>query len=140
MELIIYITVTLLFTILLVPALLAVLILFWVMKAERKKLWPVMAILLFLTGTLGIWGVSHRSHPGVNDWAFLGKNITAIEDKYGKFEQIKYNEDGSGYAVLMTNDIVWYDVSEGNEYACYRMDFDTEGKIIKTRCEYPLGG
>lgn len=87
-----------------------------------------------------VWICSHRSYPLINDWEFLGKNIDAVENKYGKFEGYSMREDGSGYAVLMTERIIGKVLYDSNDHSCYYMEFDQNGKIIKVYCSRPAGG
>ena len=87
-----------------------------------------------------IWLCSHKSYPLINDWAFLGKDINDIEHKYKTFEQYVTREDGSGYAVLMTEKITGKDMYDLGDYSCYNMEFDKNGKIVKVYCSRPIGG
>ncbi len=87
-----------------------------------------------------VWICSHRSYPLINDWLFLGRNINDVEQKYKTFERYITREDGSGYAVLMTEQIVGKSLYDSNDYSCYHMEFDRTGKIVKVYCSRPLGG
>ena len=55
----------------------------------------------------------------INDWAFLGNDISTVEQKYEKFERYNKREDGSGYAVLMTEQITGREMYDSNDYSCY---------------------
>ena len=87
-----------------------------------------------------IWISSHKSYPLINDWAFLGRDITVIEQKYKTFKEFSTREDGSGYAVLMTEQITGIKMYDSGDYSCYNMEFDKTGKIIKVYCSRPVGG
>ena len=87
-----------------------------------------------------IWISSHKSYPLINDWAFLGRDINVIEQKYKTFKNYVTREDGSGYAVLMTEQITGTKMYDSGDYSCYFMDFDKNGKIIKVYCARPFGG
>lgn len=88
---------------------------------------------------LTIWISSHKSYPLINDWAFLGKNISNIEQKYKMIDPVT-RDDGSGYAVLMTEQITGIKMYDSGDYSCYYMEFDKNGKIIKVYCRRPEGG
>ena len=88
---------------------------------------------------LTIWISSHKSYPLINDWAFLGKNISNIEQKYKMIDPVT-RDDGSGYAVLKTEQITGIKMYDSGDYSCYYMEFDKNGKIIKVYCERPEGG
>ncbi|MCR5227252.1 MAG: hypothetical protein K6E27_08575 [Eubacterium sp.] len=88
---------------------------------------------------LTIWISSHKSYPLINDWAFLGKNISNIEQKYKMIDPVTM-DDGSGYAVLMTEQITGTKMYDSGDYSCYYMEFDKNGKIIKVYCRRPEGG
>lgn len=109
-------------------------------KALSTTLIAVLPVALLLTVLLLIWALSHRSHPAINDWHFLGENINDIGSQYGVFDTIKYRDDGSGYAILMTEDITGRLLYDSGSYSCYRMEFDSDGTIVKVNCERPLGG
>ena len=87
-----------------------------------------------------IWISSHKSYPLINDWAFLGRDINVIEQKYKTFKNYVTREDGSGYAVLMTEQITGTKMYDSGDYSCYFMEFDKNGKIIKVYCARPFGG
>ena len=87
-----------------------------------------------------VWQASHRSSTLINDWEFLGKDINSIEQKYGKFVSYSKGEDGSGYAVLMTEKITGISEYGSGDYGCYYMEFDQTGKIVKVYCSRPIGG
>ena len=59
-----------------------------------KKIGTVAGIVLGCMIT--VWICSHRSYPLINDWAFLGRDIKDIKQKYNTFEQYVTREDGSG--------------------------------------------
>ena len=88
---------------------------------------------------LTIWISSHKSYPLINDWAFLGKNISNIEQKYKMIDPVT-RDDGSGYAVLKTEQITGIKMYDSGDYSCYYMEFDKNGKIIKVYCGRPAGG
>jgi|GEM_PF-6253476 len=88
---------------------------------------------------LTIWISSHKSYPLINDWAFLGKNISNIEQKYKMIDPVT-RDDGSGYAVLKTEQITGIKMYDSGDYSCYYMEFDKNGKIIKVYCRRPEGG
>ena len=87
-----------------------------------------------------VWQASHRSSTLINDWEFLGKDINSIEQKYGKFRWYSEGEDGSGYAVLMTEKITGISMYDSGNYSCYYMEFDQTGKIVNVYCGRPIGG
>jgi len=89
---------------------------------------------------LTIWISSHKSYPLINDWAFLGKNISKIEQKYKMIDCNFTSEDGSGYAVLKTEQITGTKMYGSGDYSFYYMKFDKNGKIIKVYCGRPAGG
>ena len=95
---------------------------------------------MILACMVTVWICSHRSYPFINDWAILGRNINAVEQQYGRFERYSTREDGSGYAVLMTEQIVGKALYDSDEYSCYFMEFDQTGKIVKVYCSRPVGG
>ena len=97
------------------------------------------AILLFGC-MVTVWLFSHRSYPLINDWAFLGKDISTIEQKYDGFRWYRKREDGSGYAVLMTEKITGISMYDSGNYSCYYMEFDQSGKIVNVYCGRPIGG
>ena len=102
---------------------------------------PIAIVTGMLVGCLvAIWICSHRTYPLINDWAFLGKDIKTVEQNYGGFERCSTKADGSGYAVLMTEQIVGRSMYDSNEYSCYHMEFDQTGKIVKVYCSRPVGG
>ena len=86
------------------------------------------------------WLCSHRSCPMINDWDFLGKNIYSVEEKYKNFRLFSVRDDGSGKAVLMTEDIIGRSMYDAGDYSCYFMEFDQDGIIIKVYCGRPIGG
>lgn len=98
------------------------------------------AVGIVLVCMITIWICSHRSYPLINDWAFLGRDISDIEQEYKMFKQYVTREDGSGYAVLMTEQIIGKKMYDSTDYSCYRMEFDKTGKIIKVYCSRPAGG
>ena len=89
---------------------------------------------------IAIWISSHKSYPLINDWAFLGRDINVIEQKYKTFKDYVTREDGSGYAVLMTEQITGIKMYDSDDCSCYYMEFDKTGKIIKVYCSRPVGG
>ena len=89
---------------------------------------------------LTLWICAHKSYPLINDWTFLGRDINDIEQKYNMFDQYVTREDGSGYAVLMTEQITGIKMYDSDDYSCYYMEFDKTGKIIKVYCSRPVGG
>ncbi|MCR5226964.1 MAG: hypothetical protein K6E27_07115 [Eubacterium sp.] len=95
---------------------------------------------IVLAYMITIWISSHKSYPLINDWAFLGKDINVIEHKYKTFKRYFTREDGSGYAVLMTEQITGIKMYDAGDYSCYYMEFDKNGKIIKVYCARPFGG
>ncbi len=95
---------------------------------------------IVLVCMITIWISSHKSYPLINDWAFLGRDITVIEQKYKTFKKCFTREDGSGYAVLMTEQITGIKMYDSDDYSCYYMEFDKTGKIIKVYCSRPVGG
>jgi hypothetical protein len=95
---------------------------------------------IVLVCMITIWISSHKSYPLINDWAFLGRDITVIEQKYKTFKEFSTREDGSGYAVLMTEQITGIKMYDSDDYSCYYMEFDKTGKIIKVYCSRPVGG
>lgn len=97
------------------------------------------AVLLFGC-MVTVWLFSHRSYPLINDWAFLGKDISTIEQKYDGFRWYSKGEDGSGYAVLMTEKITGISMYDSGNYSCYYMEFDQPGKIVNVHCGRPIGG
>lgn len=98
------------------------------------------AVGIVLVCMITIWICSRRSYPLINDWAFLGRDISDIEQEYKMFKQYVTREDGSGYAVLMTEQIIGKKMYDSTDYSCYRMEFDKTGKIIKVYCSRPAGG
>lgn len=118
---------------------------FIIVSVKKKKvpsivLGSIAATFLTLSIALGLFCASHASHPDINDWAFLGRNIKDIEKKYGEFERIEIFDDSTGYAILMTEDIVGYWIHDSSEYACYHMSFNENGRITDVWCEPPVGG
>lgn len=114
-----------------------------IVKKKNKAKWILGALLaanLILALFSSLWLASHQSYPDVNDWHFIGHDIDEIEREYGDFERKKLNDDGSGYAVYMTEQIVGYPMYDSNEYSCYHMEFDPDGKITSVYCECPVGG
>ena len=95
---------------------------------------------IVLVCMITIWISSHKSYPLINDWAFLGRDINVIEQKYKTFKEYFTREDGSGYAVLMTEQITGTKMYDSGDYSCYYMEFDKNGKIIKVYCARPFGG
>ena len=95
---------------------------------------------IVLVCMITIWISSHKSYPLINDWAFLGRDINVIEQKYKTFKECSTREDGSGYAVLMTEQITGIKMYDSDDYSCYYMEFDKTGKIIKVYCSRPVGG
>ena len=95
---------------------------------------------IVLVCMITIWISSHKSYPLINDWAFLGRDITVIEQKYKTFKDYVTREDGSGYAVLNTAQITGRKMYDSGDYSCYYMEFDKTGKIIKVYCARPFGG
>ena len=91
-----------------------------------------------MTCCIGVWLASHTCHPHVNDWNYLGKNISDIEQKYGEFLDKRIEEDGSGYAEYQTEDLTGHGVEI--EYDIYHMDFDQAGKVTHVECRVPVGG
>jgi hypothetical protein len=94
---------------------------------------------IVLVCMITIWISSHKSYPLINDWAFLGRNISKIEQKYKMLDPVT-REDGSGYAVLKTEQITGAKMYDSGDYSCYFMEFDKNGKIIKVYCARPFGG
>ncbi|MBO4636066.1 MAG: hypothetical protein J5685_02860 [Clostridiales bacterium] len=109
-------------------------------KTAGRGIAVTLAAVLIMAGSLSVWSLSHRAYPGVNDWSFIGRDIGSVEQRYGGFERIVTEEDGSGYAVLRTEKIVGHDMYDSNDYTNYHMEFDQNGKITGTWCERPLGG
>ena len=70
----------------------------------------------------------------------MGRDINVIEQKYKTFKEYVTREDGSGYAVLMTEQITGKKMYDSGDYSCYYMEFDKNGKIIKVYCARPFGG
>ena len=108
-------------------------------EAGNSILKGFIAVLL-LGCMVTVWLFSHRSYPLINDWAFLGKDISTIEQKYDGFRWYSKGEDGSGYAVLMTEKITGISMYDSGNYSCYYMEFDQTGKIVKVYCSRPIGG
>ncbi len=108
-------------------------------KKVRKNIKQATIVGIVLGCMLTIWLSSHKSYPLINDWAFLGKNISKIEQKYNMSDPFT-REDGSGYAVLKTEQITGIKMYDSGDYSCYYMGFDKNGKIIKVYCRRPVGG
>lgn len=114
-----------------------------IVRKMNKAKWilgVLIAINIILALFSSLWLASHKSYPDINDWHFVGHNIDEIEREYGDFERKIYNEDGSGYAVYMTEQIVGHYMYDSNEYSCYHMEFDPDGTITRVYCESPVGG
>lgn len=109
-------------------------------KKAQKVLGIITAVCFVMVAASVMWTVSHYNHPEVNDWKFLGHNIAEIEQEYGEFCRKEVYDDNSGFAVLYTEQIVGHWMYDSNEYTCYHMEFDTNGKITKVFCERPVGG
>ena len=109
-------------------------------KTDGKTIRTGKIVGIVLVCMITIWISSHKSYPLINDWAFLGRDITVIEQKYKTFKECFTREDGSGYAVLMTEQITGTKMYDSGDYSCYYMEFDKNGKIIKVYCERPEGG
>ncbi len=109
-------------------------------KAVGTYKWIGIVAGVILGCMVTIWICSHRSHPMINDWEMLGNNINTVEQKYGDFKQYITRDDGSGYAVLMTEQITGKSVYDAGDYSCYYMEFDQTGKIVKVYCARPAGG
>lgn len=95
---------------------------------------------ILLGSMITLWYISHGSCPMINDWEFLGEDIDSIEQQYGEFRWYSKGEDGSGYAVLMTETITGQHMYDSGPDSCYYMEFDQTGKIIKVYCGRPIGG
>lgn len=108
-------------------------------EAGNSILKGFVAVMLFGC-MVTVWLFSHRSYPWINDWAFLGKDISTIEQKYDGFRWYSKGEDGSGYAVLMTEKITGISEYGAGDYGCYYMEFDQTGKIVNVYCARPIGG
>ena len=122
----------------------AVILAFVLIAIRRKKtahrgITKAIAVVLILAGSLTVWFLSHRQYPLVNDWNFIGRNIESVEKKYGEDLKIYTREDGSGHAVIDTENIVGLEVHDFDSY-CYHMEFDQNGKITKTWFSRPEGG
>ena len=129
----------------LVYALLAVILLSVIInikkqKTDGKTIRTGTIVGIVLVCMITIWISSHKSYPLINDWAFLGRDITVIEQKYKTFKSYSTREDGSGYAVLKTEQITGIKMYDSGDYSCYFMEFDKTGKIIKVYCSRPFGG
>lgn len=129
----------------LVYALLAVILLSVIInikkqKTDGKTIRTGTIVGIVLVCMITIWISSHKSYPLINDWAFLGRDITVIEQKYKTFNSYSTREDGSGYAVLKTEQITGIKMYDSGDYSCYFMEFDKTGKIIKVYCSRPFGG
>ena len=109
-------------------------------KTDGKTIRTGKIVGIVLVCMITIWISSHKSYPLINDWAFLGRDITVIEQKYKTFKEFSTREDGSGYAVLMTEQITGIKMYDSDDYSCYYMEFDKTGKIIKVYCSRPVGG
>ena len=129
----------------LVYALLAVILLSVIInikkqKTDGKTIRTGTIVGIVLVCMITIWISSHKSYPLINDWAFLGRDINVIEQKYKTFNSYSTREDGSGYAVLKTGQITGIKMYDSGDYSCYYMEFDKNGKIIKVYCSRPEGG
>ena len=107
-------------------------------KAARNIFAALVAVSALMACCIGAWLASHTCHPHVNDWNYLGKNISYIEQKYGECPVKKVKDDGSGYAEYKTEDITGHGVEI--EYDVYHMDFDSTGKVTHVECRAPIGG
>lgn len=109
-------------------------------KTDGKTIRTGKIVGIVLVCMITIWISSHKSYPLINDWAFLGRDITVIEQKYKTFNSYSTREDGSGCAVLKTEQITGIKMYDSGDYSCYFMEFDKTGKIIKVYCSRPFGG
>ena len=109
-------------------------------KTDGKTIRTRKIVGIVLVCMITIWISSHKSYPLINDWAFLGRDITVIEQKYKTFNSYSTREDGSGYAVLKTEQITGIKMYDSGDYSCYFMEFDKTGKVIKVYCSRPFGG
>ena len=106
-------------------------------KKARNVVCGVMGTMVLGAGILIAWLVTHSSYPQINNLKFLGKNIDDISLEY-EFDYTENNDDGTGYAMINTEDIVGHYVEI--EYCMYRMDYNENGKITHVECCVPIGG
>lgn len=140
---VIYLLAYALYALILISLIIMLVILVSKIKKHKKigaKIYTCMIAGMLSGSIITVWICSHRSYPMINDWAFLGNDISTVEQKYEKFERYNKREDGSGYAVLMTEQITGREMYDSNDYSCYNMEFDQTGKIVKVYCSRPSGG
>ena len=75
--------------------------------------------------------ISHSHCDEINDWFVLNHSIDSVEKRYGEFDHIKINDDGSGVAEYSGVLIDSWDNHEGT----YIMEFNQNRIIIKVYAE-----
>ena len=127
--------------VLIVAALILIIPLVILNKKNRKKarnvIGAAMAVMIVCAGCICVWLAIHSEYPEINNLKFLGKNIGDIGSEY-ELHYMTTREDGTGYAMIKTEDIVGHYVEI--EYDMFQMDFDENGKITHVECSVPIGG
>ena len=92
-------------------------------KKARNVIGAAMAVMIVCAGCICVWLAIHSEYPEINNL---------------KFHYMTTRDDGTGYAMIKTEDIVGHYVEI--EYDMFQMDFDENGKITHVECSVPIGG